>query len=571
VKSEPTRRSVLRGGLASLASASAMFALAENAVRATVTAGPVVETTYGKVRGTSVGGARLFQGIRYGASTAGANRFMPPRPATPWAGVRDATHFGHSAPQLAGPINAINRWATLSEPMSEDCLFVNVFTPGLHGSARRPVMVWLHGGLWENGAGSSPGFDGTNLARNGDVVVVTINHRIDVFGYFHIDDKDQRFADAQNAGVLDMVAALRWVRDNAAAFGGDPQNVTIFGQSGGAAKVTALLAMPAAHGLFHKAIAESCSGGLRLDTVDGATEKAHTLVTRLGLSNPSGSQLQAIPMNDLLAAFYSMRPPGPPHPEFGPEKYPQFAAFKPVRDPQFRPVLDGRSFHSHPFDPAAPSVSANVPLMMGNAATELTLFLADDAANFSLDATEVQRRLKTFWQIDDAATQQVIDTYHAVMPDATPSDLMIAITTDYVYRRNTMQVEDLKAEQHAPVYAYVFDWKTPVMDGVLRSPHTIEIPFVFGTTDAAAGIVGTGLDLAKMTRTVQSAWVHFARTGNPNNPALPSWPRYTTAERATMMLDLESHVVNNPGGEARRALNAFPYYDFGLPRTFIRA
>ncbi len=556
-----TRRTLLAGGAA--------FAVLRGNAQA-LTASPVVETAHGKVRGTAHDGIYAFKGMRYGATTAGANRFLPPRPVTPWTGVRDALELGPSAPQLPGSLSPINRWYNLITPMSEDCLVLNVFTPGLGDGARRPIMVWLHGGLWENASGGGPGFDGTNLARLGDVVAVTLNHRINLFGYLRLDDGDERFADSGNAGVLDMVAALRWIREHAAAFGGDPGNVTIFGQSGGAAKVTALMGMPAAKGLFHKAIAESCSGGLRLDTIPGAARKSQTLAERVGLDRATGARLQAVAVDDLLAAFNSMGPPGQPSHAYGAEKYRRLAAFPKVDDPQFRPVLDNRNFHRDPFDPNAPPLSAHVPFMMGNAASEIALWQAEDVKNFSLTEADIKGRLKDFWHIGDDAAAYIYDAYHAIEPDATPNDLLIDITTDYVYRRNATRAEDLKSVQPAPVYAYVFDWKTPVLGGRLRSPHTLEVPFIFGTTDEAAALVGTGPELATMTRATMGAWVAFARTGNPNNAALPHWPRYTTAHRSTMMLDTESHVLDNPGGARRKIFDSFPYYDFAMPRNFIR-
>jgi para-nitrobenzyl esterase len=561
VSSTVTRRTLLAGSTA--------FALARGNALA-VTASPIVETAHGKVRGTAQGGIYAFKGMHYGATTAGANRFLPPKPVASWTGVREARELGASAPQLPGSLSPINRWYNLITPMSEDCLVLNVYTPGLRDGARRPIMVWLHGGLWENASGGGPGFDGTILARDGDVMLVTLNHRINLFGYLRLDERDERFADSGNAGVLDMLAALRWIRTHAAAFGGDPDNVTIFGQSGGAAKVTALMGMPAAKGLFHKAIAESCSGGLRLDTIASAAKKSQTLAERLGFDRATGRQLQAVAMDDLLAAFNSMGPPGPPSRAYGAEKYSRLAAFPKVDDPQFRPVMDNRNFHRDPFDPNAPPLSAHVPFMMGNAGSEISLWQAEDAKNFALTEADIKGRLKDFWRIGDAAAAYIYDAYRATEPDASPNDLLIDITTDYVYRRNATRGEDLKAAQPAPVYAYVFDWKTPVLGGRLRSPHTIEVPFIFGTTAAAAALVGTGPDVATMTRATMGAWVAFARSGNPNHTGLPHWPRYTTAHRSTMMLNVESQVRDNPGGARREIFDSFPYYDFAMPRNFIR-
>lgn len=507
---------------------------------------PMVETKHGKLRGSGDNGVLTFKGVRYGETTGGEHRFLPPVPVTPWSGIRDAMAFGASAPQSAGTLGPLGAWYSAIQPTSEDCLFLNVFTPAT-GHGRRPVMVWLHGGGWTTCAGTAPGFDGTHMARSGDVVVVTINHRLNVFGYLHVGGTDPRFADAGNAGVLDMVEALRWVRDNIAAFGGDPGNVTIFGQSGGAAKVTALMGMQAARGLFHKAIVQSCSGGLRLDGIEEASGQSHALTAQLGLTEVTGPALQGVPVDLLLAAM------------------------KAVPDP-FRPVLDGRNFQRDPFDPSAPPIAADIPMMIGNAATEVTLYMAADMANFSLDAADVEQRLARYLQVDATKARQVIDAYRAAHVGTTPSELLAAIATDFMYRRNTTRVAELQAAQaKAPVYAYVFDWKTPVLGGVLRSPHTLEVPFAFGTTDAAAALVGSGPEIPKLVRETMSRWTSFAHDGVPSALGGAKWARYDATGRSTMMLDLESHLEHNPGGEARQALNELPYFEYSRPASFVRA
>lgn len=530
------RRAVLAGAAATVATGRSRSSRAA--------AEPVVETTHGKLRGASADGVFTFKGVRYGETTGGANRFMPPVPVTSWAGIRDAVTFGASAPQIVPRLRPLDAWYTTIQPISEDCLFLNVFTPAL-GQGRRPVMVWLHGGGWTNCAGTAPGFDGTHLAHDGDVVVVTVNHRLNVFGYLAVGGSDPRFADAGNAGVLDMVAALRWVRDNAAAFGGDPANVTIFGQSGGAAKVTALMAMPAARGLFHKAIVESCSGGLRLDGPDEASQQTQALTAQLELTDVSGPALQAVPMDRLLTAM------------------------KGVADP-FRPVFDSRNFPRDPFDPTAPATAAAVPLMIGNAATEATLFMAADMANFSLGATEVERRVARYLGLDAAGAKRVIDAYRTAHRGNTPSELLASIATDYMYRRNTTRVAALQSAQ-APVYAYVFDWKTPVLGGVLQSPHTLEVPFAFGTTDAAAALVGSGPHIQKLVSATRSRWTSFARNGVPSAPDGVTWTRFDANGRSTMMLDLECHLESNPGGQARQALDGLPYFQYSRPASFVHA
>ena len=504
-----------------------------------------VETSDGKIRGLSSNGAQSFKGIPYAATTAGANRFLPPQKPVAWAGVRDMRDFGHSAPQLPASNDDLGNWYSALQPTAEDCLSLNVWTASSTG--KRPVMVWLHGGAWVSCAGSAPGFDGTVLARDGDVVVVTINHRLNIFGYIKLDDPDERFAQSGNAGVLDIVAALKWVRDNIAAFGGDPANVTIFGQSGGGAKVSAMLACPAAQGLFHKAIAESCSGSLRLATQEEAAANAHGLAQKLEIERPTAAALQAVPMEKLIPLLRGM-------------------------PPVFRPVLDGITFPANPFDPAAPAGANSIPTIFGNAATETTLYMAANMANFSLDAAEVARRIGRFLKTDEGATKRIIDAYRDAMPDATPSTIMAAVTTDYTYRRGTTLEAILQSRAaSAAVYTYVFDWRTPVRDGLLQSPHTLEVPFVFGTAPVAANLVSSGPHIAPLTKMMVATWSAFARRGDPSNPLLPNWPRYSAEGSNTMLLSLESKVVSNPDGERRKALDGLPLFEYSMPVNYQNA
>ena len=350
-----------------------------------------------------------------------------------------------------------------------------------------------------------------------------------------------------------MPACWTWWRrcagcgDNAAAFGGDPGNVTIFGQSGGGAKVSALLACPAARGLFHKAIAQSCSGSLRLAPPEEAAALAHGLAQKLKLERPTAAALQAVPMDKLIPLLRGM-------------------------PPVFRPVLDGVTFPANPFDPAAPAGAEEIPTLFGNAATEATLYMAANMANFSLDEAEVARRLARFLRTDPAATARIMDAYRTAMPAATPSQRMAAVTTDYTYRRNTTAEAALQsATARAAVYTYVFDWHTPVRGGVLQSPHTSEVPFVFGTAPAAAALVGAGPDIAPLTRMMVAAWSAFAHTGNPSNPHLPAWPRYDAAQRNTMVLSRESAVRSNPEGGRRDALAGLPPFEYSMPVTYAQA
>lgn len=503
---------------------------------------PIVETAAGRLRGLYGGGVCCFRGVRYGQSTAGTNRFMPPVPAEPHAGVVDAIEWGNSAPQRVPSdyLAPFYAWYSTIRDVSQDCLFLNVFTPAPDGG-RRPVMVWLHGGGWRNFAGTAPGTDGSELARAEDVVVVSLNHRLGAFGYLALDRDDERFADAGNAGLLDIVLALKWVRDNIAAFGGDPGNVTIFGQSGGAAKVAALLAMPAASGLFHRAIVQSLSGGLRIAGAEEARGYANSLAGVLGLERPDGAALQSLPLEALLGAL---------------DKCPHY----------FRPVIDGRSFSADPFFPAAPAISGNIPLLVGCTDTETTYYLRRDPANFSMDIADATARLSRFLKTDLGATDRIVEAYRDTMPDARPVDILVAITTDYLFKRNTYRLAQLRTDAAAPSFAYVFTCPMPVEGGLLGAPHTSDLPFIFGTTQVAAAMVGTGAYLEPMTRTMMATWAQFARGGDPNGAAVPPWRPHTDPDRPIMALGPESTLLSDPGGRARAALEGLPYYEYSNSR-----
>ena len=506
---------------------------------------PIVETSGGKVRGTQQPGVAIFRGVRYGESTAG-RRFMPPTAAKPRAGVQDAKAAGNSAPQIPGAGYPIAAWYTKIEPVSEDCLFLNVFTPAATSQNKRPVMVWLHGGAWMNCAGSAPGFDGTNLARDGDAVVVMINHRINIFGHIKLESRDERFVDSGNTGVLDMVLALRWVRDNIAAFGGDPDNVTIFGQSGGAAKVATLMAFPPARGLFHKAIMQSFSGGAHMRTADEAARIARGVAVAAGLQRADAEALQALPMDQLIATMK-------------------------VMTDAIYPIIDDRNFFHHPYDPVMAEDASAIPLLIGNAATEATWFMGGDMKNFELQDADARNRIGRYLSINAAETNRIIDVYRATLKDPTPTDLLISIITDFQFRKNTTNFAAMKAAQgSAPVYYYVFDWRTPVFGGVLKTPHTLEVPFVFGSTEAATASVGNGPELALLTNTVQSMWTNFARNGSPRTAATTDWPKCQTQSRPTMMIGLKTALAEDPGGIARQAIAELPAYEYSVPLSYIR-
>ena len=503
----------------------------------------LLETTHGKVRGSFENGVHVFKGLRYGATTAGRDRFLPPQPVKPWAGVVDATVWGSSAPQnpVREHTDPFYSWYAAIQPVSEDCLFLNVFTPAID-SAKRPVMFWIHGGGWREFSGTAPGFNGTRLAREQDVVVVTINHRLSAFGHLVLEGSDGRFANSGNGGLLDIVAALAWVRDNATSFGGDADNVTLFGESGGASKIAALLAMRSAQGLFHKAILQSCGGGMRLAGPDEAVWLASQLAGQLGWNKLDAERLQELPMEALLSALSH------------------------TASARFRGVIDGRNFDGDPWYPVAPEISKHVPVMAGYTNTEMTYFFRFDPGYLSLTWADIRRRLIRFLEIASDKAGELIEIYRSFYPQHEACEILMMLTSDFVVKRTTLKIAALQADTaSAPVYAYMFERETPVEGGRMRSPHTTEVPFIFGTTDAAVAQVGAGSDIAPMTGIMMATWAGFARTGNPNNSLLPAWLPFREADPWTMVLNVQSRLERDPGGHPRSALNSLPCYGYGNP------
>ncbi len=510
---------------------------------------PIAPTAYGRVRGTTQRGVHVFRGIPYGAPTGGRNRVLPPRPPTPWTDVRDTLDYGPSSPQRDPAHAEAGRRSPAAaligdlsdRPESEDCLALNVWTPGLGDGGKRPVLFWCHGGGFSAGSGSSPGYDGTNLCVRGDVVVVTVNHRLNVLGYTHLADLlGEEFEHSGNAGLLDLVLALQWVRDHIEHFGGDPGRVLLFGESGGGRKVSALLAMPAARGLFSRAAIQS-GPGVRMAERADASMVAELLLDELGIPRERARKLLDTPLDRLLIAYHQVArkraAPGPdPH--------------NVIRS--FAPVVGGAVLPGHPFDPHAPALSHDVPLIIGSNRTEMTLFALGDPTAFALDDDGLHERARGL--VGDQHAGAAIETYRHANPGASPAEIYFLLSSDYQYRAHTIAIAERKAAAGgAPVYLYQFAWRTPVMDGKLLTPHALEIPFVFDHA-ADSRFTGGGAKAAALADRMSDAWIAVARSGDPNVAKLPPWPPSDPARRATMVFDDTCAVIDDFRGAERRAM-----------------
>lgn len=492
----------------------------------------VAATSSGSVRGVVVDEIKVFKGVPYGATTAGKNRFMPPTKPAKWTGVRDALAYGHTAPQTT---NGTPRAGTPDQ--GEDCLVLNVFTPELSDRNKRPVMVWLHGGGFSTGSGSGPIYDGVNLARKNNLVLVSINHRLNVLSATYLGEvAGPEFALSGGVGMLDIVAALHWVRENIGHFGGDPNLVTIFGQSGGGRKVSTLMAMPGAKGLFHRAIIES-GAVLRLTTQEDAIRQTDLLLRELGLEARQARELQNVPVEKLLAADAEV------------QKKLKLSEPGMVAD---SPMVDGKAIPNHPWDPQAPAVSAKIPLLIGSVRTEETLYDRPTPEKLALDEAGLRERTAKRLGVDP---DPVIEAFRKSYPDTSPWDLYILIATDHPRAAYTRELAKRKIVQgSAPAYVYRFDWETPEGGGHMRSPHAVEIPFVFDNIKIAGQLISKMPEAYTLAEKISASWAAFARTGNPNTTKLPNWPVYSVAHRDTMLFNNECKVEQDPAQSARVAM-----------------
>jgi para-nitrobenzyl esterase len=515
-----------------LGASLAATALAGTSARAK-SAAPIAETRYGKVKGYWRNGIACFKGVRYGADTA-PRRFLPALTPKPWAGVAETLDYGPAAPQSHN-----------GEKQSEDCLFLNVWTPGLRDGKKRPVMFYIHGGAYSEGSGSSPLYDGVNLARRGDAVVVTVNHRLNIFGYLSLARFDAHYPDSGNIGQIDLVMALQWVRDNIAAFGGDPNCVFAFGQSGGGAKIATMMAMPAARGLFHRATTMSGNQVTACGPLH-AMKRTEAFLKQLGLTPKDIGMLRTMPVARLLPG---MAAPDP------------IAEYK--AGVYFGPVLDDRNLHRHPFYPDAPAQSLDIPMMIGNTHDETRLLIgAKSEKYFHLQWEDLPALLEANLRLD-ISPERVVKEYRRFYPHYSPSDVFFAATTAGRSWRGAIIEDEMRAQSRSPAYAYQVDWGSPLDGGKWRAPHSIDIALAFANTAADHQLTGDGPGARAMAAIVSDTFLAFARTGIPNNKAVPHWTPYSMARRETMIFDLPPRMEDDPRSVERKLFARVPFTQFG--------
>ncbi|MDE1147835.1 MAG: carboxylesterase/lipase family protein [Azospirillaceae bacterium] len=529
---EADRRQVLGWGLGTAAT------LAPLSRAGAATTAPVVQTRHGRIRGRRIDGVDVFKGIRYGADT-GPRRFQPPQPPAPWAEVRDAVAYGAASPQ-----------SHFDEPMAEDCLFLNVWTPAAKPGGQRPVMVYIHGGAYSHGSGSDALYDGTRLCRRGDVVVVTLNHRLNAFGHLYLGRlAGPAYAQSGNVGILDLVLALQWVRDNIGNFGGDPARIMLFGQSGGGAKIATLMATPAAQGLFHRAATMSgqqvtASGPLN------ATARATAFLAALGLTPERVGELATLPADRLVAALSAADPING-------------VAGQSMGGLYWGPVLDDQVLSRHPFYPDAPAQSAAIPMIIGNTHDETRLLIGGgDPAIFTLTWDQVPALLARHMRVD-ISPDLVVAEYRRLYPAYTPADVFFSATTAGRSWRAAVVEAELRAAQGAPAYAYQLNWATPKDGGKWGAPHTLDIPLVFDNVHVPGALCGPSMEAQRMADQMSSAFIAFAHGGDPNAAGAQHWTPYTLPGRETFVFNQESRLEQDPRGAERQLFARVPFTQQG--------
>jgi para-nitrobenzyl esterase len=508
----------------------------------------LADTVYGKVKGYQLRGINYFLGIPYGADTSGPNRFMPPQKPQPWTTVFPAVWWGNSAPQIMEKryANTYASWADHwnYDDVSEYCLRLNVLTHAINDGKKRPVMVWLHGGGFVNGnAVEQDGYNGENLARKGDIVFVSVNHRLGALGFTNLAGvAGDKFAESGNAGMLDIVAALEWVRDNITNFGGDPGNVTIMGQSGGGAKVTTITAMPAAKGLYHKAVVLS-GAGIKSGDKEYSEKLGAYVMKEAGLKPNETDKLQAIPWLEYISI--ANRAAATLAQEAGPSTNGMRRGFN--------PVVDGKVLPQHPYFPEPTPLADNVPMLICSTLNESSPSRTD-ASLEAITLEEVKEKVKgrtgfSAGMADKAS--EVVDAYARVFPDKKPIEIWSMISSN---RQSLVALADAKSKQSAPVYVAWFCWQPPLFDGRMRAFHCSDICFWYYNTDVMLTHTGGGARPRKLSEKMSGTLLQFMRTGVPGNGGLPEWPKYSTEKGEVMVLNDISEVKNDPDREARRTL-----------------
>lgn len=495
-----------------------------------------VEITHGKIRGARNEGVNVFKGIPYAGRTSGDRRFRRPAPLEPWIGVRETLQLG--APAIQPPRQ--------NEPdPSEDCLFLNVWTPA-NDNKKRPVMFYSHGGGYVSGSGYSRSQDGSNLARNFDVVVVETNHRLGLLGFLYLDEiAGSEYKGSGNRGMLDIVEGLKWVNENISQFGGDPDNVMIFGESGGGGKTSCLYAMPDAAPYFNKASIES-GPGVRMTSKENAAETTAMLLKELNISAKDWRKLLTVPALDLLS-IQAKLPTVPPFIEKDNNN----------RKIGFGPVVDGEALPYHPFDPTASAISRNKPLLVGWNEDEYTFFAwqQKDTETFKLDFEGIQKKLEPRFGAD---TKKIIDTYRKSRPNASAPDIFVAISSITMMGLGSIEIAEKKSEQNdTPVYLYNFGYKSemkvPGTDYQMGTPHAMDISFKFnnevpprdGAQPVASFFGGGKPERFAASHNFAELWTTFARTGKPAAKNAPEWPAYNLQTRPMMRIDTKCEVINN--------------------------
>lgn len=510
----------------------------------------VIESASGKLQGTIVHGIAAFKGIPYAQSTAGRNRFLLPQPLKPWAGVREATRLGPPCPQVNPDFPV---WLD-PMPGNEDCLVLNVWSPEqARPASKLPVMFWIHGGGYSFGSAGAPLYDLANLARMGDVVAVGINHRLHAFGFTDLSaNGGDAFAASGNVGQFDIIAALEWVRTNIEAFGGDPNNVTVFGQSGGGAKINTLMGMPAAKGLFRRAIVQSGSV-FRYRTREEAEATSNRMFSLLGIPRNDIAALQAVPTDILLKCSNQImnEAVGTGHPSL-----------------KYAPVIDGHHLPQEPWRTSAPEGAQHIPLLLGIDRDETIIYMTDEARRSIVDDEALVQAVvdgTPAFTPDKERVAELIPFYRQALPELSNFELAVQISTDLAYWRGAVHLAELHSSAGEDVFMYRCDWRTPCFGG-MWSPHSIELPFVMGhkhygsawdgeDTDAARAAADPDNARFSLGDRMLAAWVNFARNGDPSLPDL-AWPKYDQNTRATMIFDRETKVANDLRGDFRTLVSA---------------